>query len=132
MPSLRKSSLPNGAIDTRTPQQKAADTRKANKAAKERKARELQDSLTPHRAKQAAIQVWQPVTGQKQKRSRKEDPAVNMGLKLDAKHAKARRTKGDLGEIGLHTWCLSIWCHAQTLSVPPLALEAAVAMTAGE
>lgn len=37
MPSQKKSSIPNG--DTRTPQQKAADTRKANRM----KAQELQD-----------------------------------------------------------------------------------------
>ncbi|KAI0245420.1 hypothetical protein BJV78DRAFT_1287891 [Lactifluus subvellereus] len=92
MPSRKKLSLPSGEIDTRTPRQKAADTRKANKAAEERKARELQDSLTPRRAKQAAIQAWQPVTGQKRKHSRKE--GSNAGSDLDAKHAKTKKTEG--------------------------------------
>ncbi|KAI0244948.1 hypothetical protein BJV78DRAFT_1339585 [Lactifluus subvellereus] len=91
MPSQKKLSLPSGEIDTRTPQQKAADTRKANKAAEERKARELQDSLTPRRAKQAAIQAWQPVTGQKRKCSRKE--GSNAGSDLDAKRTKTKKTE---------------------------------------
>ena len=38
--------MSNGKADPRTPQQKAADTRKANKAAQEKKAREqLNDTL---------------------------------------------------------------------------------------
>ncbi|KAH9990645.1 hypothetical protein BJV74DRAFT_885003 [Russula compacta] len=45
MPSGKKSTLLNGAVDMRTPQQKAADTRKANKAAKEKWAQELQQDF---------------------------------------------------------------------------------------
>ena len=46
MSSRKKSTMSNGKADPRTPQQKVADTRKANKAAQEKKAQEqLNDTL---------------------------------------------------------------------------------------
>jgi hypothetical protein len=44
VPPQKKPSLLNDEIDTRTPQQKAANTQKANKATQEQRAQELQDS----------------------------------------------------------------------------------------
>ncbi|KAH9974524.1 hypothetical protein BJV74DRAFT_863505 [Russula compacta] len=89
MPSQKKASSKNKKSDVRTRQQKAADTRKANKAIEERKARELQEGLAPHHAKQAAQPVWQPAADRKRKSSGEKQDADS-----EAKRLKTRDTDG--------------------------------------
>ncbi|KAF8490239.1 hypothetical protein F5888DRAFT_1638185 [Russula emetica] len=83
MPSKKKTQNKN--TDTRTPAQKAAETRKANKAAEEQRMRELLEST-----KQSARQAWQPST---QRKRRKTSKAVDSGT---AKQLKQTRTDDEL------------------------------------